>query len=200
MVLAMAGCAASRSERVERALLSDEPPADFWLAVTVLRPVPLGALINARTEAERSTVPRAARYVVEADAVLRVAVGYGATEDTYPARTRQLTRGQMWELWRALRGTGLVDADHPDRTGRLPELDEFGKRTAGRGGYCVSFSIEGERRALAIDEARPAAAEARMLVERLAALAWIERPREEPPVKSEDGAAQGGAEPEDSPR
>jgi hypothetical protein len=169
----LGGCARSRADRVEAALMNDQPPADFWLAVTVLRPVPLGALINARTEPERSTVPRPARYVVEADAILRVAVGYGATERTFPPETRQLSAEQVRSLWQSLRASELTDPGHPNRTGKLPTLEEFSVVTEGRGGYSLSYSVEGERRILAIDEAAPAAKEARALVEQLAGLAWI---------------------------
>ncbi len=154
-------------------MLADAPPADFWLAVTVMRPIPLGALINARTEADRSNRPRPARYVVEADAILRVAIGYGATEQTFPPQTRQLSRTQWTGLWHTLRDSGLADPDHPSRTARLPTLDEIGASTEGRGGYFVSFCIAGERRAVFIDEAAPEADHARALVEHLDALAWI---------------------------
>jgi len=193
LCLFIAACASARSARVEAALLSDEPPKDFWLAVTVLRPVPLGALINARTEPEHSTVPRPARYVVEADAVLRAAVGYGASESTFPPQTRQLTSAQRTHLWRMVRDSALPDPDHPGRTGKLPDLDDFGQQTEGRGGYCITFSIAGERRILAIDEAAPAAADARNLVSHLASLAWI-RPRladaAHQPANGPDSAAQ----------
>lgn len=174
--LLLPACGQSREARTESALLADNPPADFWLGVTVLRPVPLGAIINARTEPPNSTIPRPARYIVEADAILRVAIGYGATEKTFPPETRQLTPQQLADIWQLLRDSALVDPDHPDRTGRIPELEEFSRTTQGRGGYSVSFCIAGDRRILAIDEASPAAADARRLVDQLAALAWI-KPR-----------------------
>ena len=182
------GCASSRAERIEAALIADEPPPDFTLAVTVLRPVPLGALINARTQdASRPTVQRPARYIVEADAVLRVAVGYGATEKTFPPETRQLTASQFAGLWRQLKNSPLVDPDHPCRTGKPPPLEEFARETEGRGGYAVAFCIAGEHRILAIDEASPAAKDARELVAQLLALAWV--PQEEP------AAAESATEP-----
>jgi len=174
--LLLPACGQSREARTEAALLADHPPGDFWLGVTVLRPIPLGAIINARTEPANSTIPRPARYVVEADAILRVAVGYGATEKTFPPETRQLTAQEFADIWQTLRASALVDPDHPGRTGKLPELEEFSRDTQGRGGYSVSFCIAGDRRILAIDEASPAAADARRLVDQLAALAWI-KPR-----------------------
>ena len=176
LLVAVPGCASSRQARVESALLADMPPADFTLAVTVMRPVPLGALINARTEPPRSGALRPARYVVEADAVLRAAIGYGATEQTFPPRTRQLSAAQLADLWNALRSSALVDPNHSDLVGKLPDLESFSRDTEGRGGYCVSFSIAGDRRVLAIDEADPAAADARALVERLNRLAWVQPP------------------------
>jgi hypothetical protein len=165
--------------------MADEPPADFSLAVTVLRPVPLGALINARTDAGRPTVQRPASYIIEADAILRVAVGYGASEKTFPAETRQLTAAQFAELWRSLRDSALVDPDHPNRTGRLPTLEEFTRTTEGRGGYTIAFSIAHDRRVLAIDEAAPAAQDARDLVASLLALAWVRPADAEPATTSE---------------
>ena len=150
-----------------------------------MRPVPLGALINAKTEPDRPTVLRPARYVIESDAVLRAAVGYGASEKTFPPETRQLTRAQMADLWRELRDSAMVDPGHPARVGRLPDLEDFSRETEGRGGYSISFSVEGERRILAIDEADPAAADARELVAHLAELAWIRpKPGENAPAKA----------------
>lgn len=177
--------------------MADEPPQDFSLAVTVLRPIPLGALINARTDAERPTVERPARYIIEADAILRAAVGYGASENTFPPETRQLTVIQYNQLWRTFRNSPLVDPDHPCRTGRLPTIEEFALTTQGRGGYAISFSIAHDRRLLAIDENSPYAKDARDLVAYLLELAWVPDP--EPAAAKTAPAAESAPAVEEAP-
>ncbi len=84
------GCSHDPGPLTPRAANGPTIPSDFALAVTVI-------------DNEGPMAP--ARYVVEPDGVLRAAQGPGASLDTYPPRTRELTRAQLNLLYRqAIRG------------------------------------------------------------------------------------------------
>ncbi|MBX3404849.1 MAG: hypothetical protein KF699_15675 [Phycisphaeraceae bacterium] len=171
----LGGCAGGNA-RFERALASPEPPSDFALSATVLRPVPLAWAAGVRVAgAPTGAADRPARYIVEADSVLRAATGAGAQETTYPPRTRQLTRAQREQLWRELAATPLVDVDHPARAGRAPSIDEASEASGGKTTWVIEFSAAGRRQTLVIHEGGEGEAEARRLVESMARLAWFAR-------------------------
>lgn len=164
-------CASQRQARFEAAIASERPPQDFWLGVTVLR-APADTASRAAAYLRAPIATRPARYVIEADRILRVAVGSGATDEHFPDQTRQLTQEQFDDLWRTLRSSTLVENDHPNAVGRAPTIPSLGERTV----YVISFSIGGDRRTLAIDadpSSGPAYDDASKLVEKLAGLAWM---------------------------
>ena len=172
----LGGCAGAGGARFERAIASPEPPTDFSLAATVLRPVPLALAAGVRVAgAPTGTADRPARYIVEADSVLRAAIGHGAQDATYPSRTRQLTRAQRVQLWRELVATPLVDVEHPARAGRAPSIEEASEASGGKTTWVIEFSAAGRRQVLVIHEGGEGEAEARRLVESMARLAWFAR-------------------------
>lgn len=168
----LAGCAgpSSRQAALERALASAEPPADFMLGVTVLRE-PAETASRAESYRRLPVGVRPARYVVEADRVLRVAVGSGASEETFPPRTRQLTGAQTAALWEALRTSPLASGDAVDAAGPAIDPRSLRDRTV----YVVTYSAEGVRRRVVVEEGDETGelAAARGLVERLGALGWV---------------------------
>lgn len=173
-LIGLVGCAGAGGARAERVFESVEPPADFALGATVLRPVPLALGAGVRTAGSGLRLAeRPARYLVEADAVLRAAIGPGASETTYPPRTRQLSREQWAELWREFRAMSLAESDHPAMAGRAPTIDEAAEASGGRTTWVITFAAAGDRRTLVIHEGGEGEGEARRVVERLAGLAWV---------------------------
>lgn len=165
------GCASQRRADYESALASSRPPEDFWIGVTVFK-APADTASRAAAYLKLPIPLRPARYVVEADRVLRAAVGSGATVDTFPDQTRQLTEAEFDRVWNTLRAGSLVGDDQAGRVGAPPGLGALGDRTE----YIVEFSAGGDRRMLAIEAAPnpgPGAEDARRLVEELAGLAWM---------------------------
>lgn len=101
----------SRSEVAQRAAEAPEVPTDFSLAITVIAP-PRGAV-------QPATLPRGlrpARYILEADGTLRVALGAGATRATYPPPTRIINDARRAEVWSRSKALGLLDPDSAFRT------------------------------------------------------------------------------------
>jgi len=171
VLAAVGGCASQGPTPYQQAVTISRPPADFWVAVTVLRS-PAGAASRATAYKQLPVGIRPARYVIEADRTLRVAVGSGADETTFPGQTRQLTDQQFTSLWETLRTSSLVKTDNPALVGSGPSPTSIGDQTI----YVISFMAAGSRRVLAIEaepKAGDGAAEARKLVEELAALAWV---------------------------
>jgi hypothetical protein len=165
------GCAAQRRARYDAAVAADRAPADFWLSVTVLK-APADTASRAAAYQRIPLARRPARYIVEADRVLRAAVGSGASDETFPPETRQLSEEEFQSLWSLLRNSSLVQNDHPALVGRAPAATSIGAATI----YVVSFSIDGERRTLALEaepNPAPSAPDAAALVERLGGFAWL---------------------------
>jgi hypothetical protein len=170
-IVVLPGCASHRRAEYDAALLSSRPPEDFWLGITVLK-APADTASRAAGYLRMPVATRPARYVVEADRILRAAVGSGSVEETFPDQTRQLTQAQFDDLWMTLKTSSLVSNDNPSQVGRAPTIPSLGNRTV----YVVEFSIGGDRRTLAIDaDPTPGlgAEDVKKLVEKLAALAWM---------------------------
>lgn len=143
-------------------------PADFWLTATVAGPARVGPITD---------VPpalRPARYVMEPDRQLRVAMGSGADEKSFPPPVRRLTAEQVSELWTLTTANGLTRGDHPARPNALPVLrTETPKVTE----YVIVIHANGQRRVLMMDaeeESGAGVAEARAIVAKLAGWAWVE--------------------------
>jgi len=170
LCIGLAACAGQRREAYRAALAAPIPPADFSLSVTVLK-APADTASRAAAYLRAPVATRPARYIVEPDRVLRVALGSGAADTTFPTATRQLTEGEFASIWRTLQTSSLVSADHPAMVSRGPDAAEIGVRTL----YVVAFNTAGVRRVFSI-EAEPTAAsgadEAGRMVEQLAGLAW----------------------------
>jgi hypothetical protein len=158
----LAGCEPSAKPDWATVEAMDHAPSDFTLELTVYAPPPVGD--NART----LPTSRPARYVMEADGVLRVAVGGGVNEKTFPDQTRQLTAAEVDRLWQDLRDSGLLDAEHPSRVSSAAGIGPPGHDTV----YVLSYSAAGRRGTLVV---RPSESGARRLVDRLTRLAWIQR-------------------------
>ncbi len=159
----LSGCASSN---VEEILISDIPPADFSVAVTVYGPVDDATPIH-----DRPRPLRPSRYIVEPDGVLRASIGPGSAITTFPPRTRQLTTRQMDQLWRAVRETGLASPDDPHRIAHAGVEIPNPRRTTAAiyiafGGH-TRFSI------ITLDTQTDTAIATRLLIDRLAALAWV---------------------------
>lgn len=168
-----AGCAGSSVPRSPYAAAVDaqEPPADFWLSATVLR-TPADTASRAAAYLRTPVAVRPARYVVEADRMLRVAVGSGANEETFPPETRRLTAAEFSGLWFTLRESSLAVEDSPRLIGPPPSASSVGGETW----YLVGYSVAGDRRLVAVraePNPDPEAADAARLVEQLAGLAWM---------------------------
>lgn len=166
----LSACASQRAREFDHALAETSPPPDFWLAITVLR-APAETAGRAAAYQKLPVGIRPARYIIEADGILRAATGSGANVNTFPDQTRQLDDAQIASLWTTLRDSSLVRADHPSR-GVEAAVSAIGDKTV----YVVSFAAGGTRRVLTMEAApKPGegAEEVRQLVERVAGLAWV---------------------------
>lgn len=158
--------ACSTAQYADDALPDGAFPSDFWIAVTVMGPL---------REGGAAALPRSqrpGRYIIEADWILRAALGPGARPDVFPAQTRQLTQAQMYDLWRLLQSTGLSNTESPLRSFLEPDA----KALAGRTVYIVVWHARGRHRTLLIEGESgdpQAIAEARKITDAIAALAWI---------------------------
>jgi hypothetical protein len=175
----MGACASAPPPLPKAEPIPDQRPEDFVLAATVLAPREDPPALRDPDEdeavrSERVRLPRSlrpARYIVEADGTLHAAVGRGASAETYPPQTRQLTPRQYDLLWRQLRGTNLLDPGNPARI----EGPEGAKRAPDRTMALIYVGYEGKRITLRVllDRGSEDAIAAERLVDRLAELAWV---------------------------
>lgn len=158
VLLVLTGCHATLPDPASLA----GRPDDFVLSAMVYTAAP------AAPGTPRARRP--ARYIVEADEVLRVAVGQGAGRETYPPPTRVLTVTQMERLWVLVRDSGLLERENRyllpspawDSTDPVAAEIDVGYR-GGRAHLLVP-----------LDGADAESIEAERLVDELAALSWIE--------------------------
>jgi len=173
-LVALPCCAPSR-QSLDAAFAAERPPQDFVLSVTVMRPL---ADTTARAAAykQQPIATRPARYVLEADHILRVSIGSAVSEETFPPETRQLTREQVDAVWNTLRTSRLAAAEEKTLSGAPPRPENLSdKQTL----YIISYAAAGDRRSFLITPpatepaADPTTADARKLVEQLGQLAWM---------------------------
>ena len=146
------------------AALPDARPADFVLAATVYSPKGMAGVKLPRSL-------RAARYIVEADGVLRAGLGPGAQATTYPGQTRRLTAREFDALWRMVRESGLLDSASAWRVDDPEGITRASDRTTA----LVYVGYEGKRTTLRmlLDRSGPEAVAAERLIDRLAEWAWV---------------------------
>jgi hypothetical protein len=139
---------------------------DLALAATVFSP---------RVPLPESGLPRSlrpARYIVEADGVLRAA--QGPTSPGFPPRVRQLAPREVDQLWRLLRDSGLLDEANPGRISDPEDAVRSGDRTTAL--VFVSYSDRRTTLRILLDRSTQDAIEAERLVDRLAELSWVGQP------------------------
>jgi len=160
-LLLLSACAAKPRPTQQAAPVSASPPPDFTLAVTVFAPP--------STHARPDIAPnrRPARYLVEADGLLRVALGPGTGDTTYPPAVRPLTTEQLASLYNDLRTTGWLTTESPARV----SSSQTYRPNPGSTAYLVTFTADGRRRTIV---AKPNETAPRALVDRLTKLAWIQ--------------------------
>lgn len=135
------------------------PPADFSLSITVYSPA-----ARPNTPAYR----RPARYIFAPDCVLRVAIGPGCTEQTYPPPIRTLNSSEIRTIWLLTRDAALTSDTSPSRISTGASYTPPDRGT----GYLVSTRAGEQSRTFALD---PANAPTRRLIEHLAKLSWNAR-------------------------
>jgi hypothetical protein len=165
LVLMLGGCVGQERREVPVADVPEAVPADFALGLTVYSP--------ARLAEDVRSLPRAlrpARYVLEADHLLRVAIGSGATPTTFPPATRQLDDEQVQRLWSLLRLSGVLD---PDATVAIANVETYMPRHD-RTTAVMSVTNTGKRRAVRVvlDRSTRQAILIEQLTDKLAELAW----------------------------
>jgi hypothetical protein len=193
MCLALAGCQPGQKgwfdgwgkKQGDSAMVADpsrmsQPPEDFWLSITVTGP-------QRETMSAYDALPRAlrpARYVLEADRVLRAAVGPGAKDESFPAETRRLTSVEVTQLWRLVGEAGLLDADHPYLVGSAPVAKAIEKQTTNaemperdvRTMYVIMLHASDKRRTLVMEASPRGSQDSRQaarVVDWVANKAWM---------------------------
>jgi hypothetical protein len=144
--------------------LPDQRPADFIMSATVFSP----------RAAEAVSLPRSlrpARYIVEADGVLRAGTGTDVGINTFPPQTRRLTARQWDALWREVRDSGLLDPGSPARVDDPETLQRDPTRTTAL--FFISFAETRATLRVPLDRSDDVAVSAERVVDQLAELAWM---------------------------
>lgn len=160
-LLLLSACAAKPRPSQPTAPVSASVPSDFTLAVTVYAP----PANHARPDITPNRRP--ARYLVEADGLLRVALGPGTGDTTYPPPVRPLSTEQVASLYNDLRTTGWLTTESPARV----SSSQTYRPDPGNTAYLFTFTADGRRRTFV---AKPNETAPRTLVDRLTKLAWIQ--------------------------
>lgn len=164
-------------------------PDDFVLAVTVYDQPSDQPVHTTRT----SDLPRAlrpARYIVEADGVLRASLGAAASPSVFPPMTRRLSEDQLNTLWTLTLDTGVFDEEPPGE--RIGPVASY-KPPRGRITALIESFAAGQRIscALGIEGAEQEHQPVRTLTDALAELAWVRADRVDvgAELRSRDGSA-----------
>jgi len=146
----LAGCASG-----EPASAGVGRPQDFGLAVTVYR--------GERVPLDAPLAERDARFILEADGVLRAEFGRRARERSFPPVVRRLRPEEVTDLWRL-----VYDAEVFRGAGRLagPETFDPGSESV------VLIEATGKGRRRTVVRPSDGAAE-RALVSKLGELVWV---------------------------
>ncbi len=171
--LLLGGCASHGS------MDSEAAPDDFVLGVTVYD-LPSADPISSTDTSQLPRAVRPARYVIEADGVLRASHGTAASPSDFPPMTRRLTPEQIDRLWTLTRATGV----YPGAEGAPGAGEQVGpvagyEPPMGRITALIESFAAGQRAstALPIDSDDQRASPVRALTDALAELAWVsERP------------------------
>jgi hypothetical protein len=144
--------------------IPEDRPKDFIFAATIYSP-------KSMRDASLPRSLKPARYIIEADGVLRAAVGPGSTVETYPGQTRQLTPRQFDSLWRLVRDSGMLD---PGNASRVDDPETI-QREPGRTTALVYIGYGESRTTLRIvlDRTGEGAVNAEKVIDKLAELAWV---------------------------
>jgi hypothetical protein len=126
LALASAPGCASRESRIAEAAKAPAAPADFALAITVVTPI--------KSATQPQTLPRSqrpARYILEPDGTLRIALGGGSTTTTYPPPTRLLSSARREDVWNLVKAAGLLEPEVPGRLRGSDSSVPLGTQTGG---------------------------------------------------------------------
>jgi len=144
-----------------------EPPPDFTLAITVL------SRENPQVDRDPRTLARPyrpGRYILEPDGVLRVAIGTGALPKTFPPAMRRLTFAQRNEVWELASSAGYMAIPAEQSINAAASPAAVSRPTA------MIYVVAGDStRGLQISLDAPTAEPSRVLIDRLAELAWVEK-------------------------
>jgi hypothetical protein len=160
-------CAASREEKYASAATLERPPSNFTLSITVQGPY-------TRVAPDRDSRP--ARYILEADGLLRTALTRAATEELYPPQTRRLSDEDVRRVWLTLKNGPLFRIDHPAIVPLPPSSDSSTpppKTTT----YTITYIAADVRQILLLSADRPGAEDvpaAAQLTDELAGMAWVQ--------------------------
>jgi len=159
----LGGCSSSREM-----VLPERRPADFTLGVVVFGDEDAGDVSSL-----------SARYIVDAEGILRASVGEGSGALTYPKITRRLTDDQLEEIWDMLNQLALFPSGGGSNGRGQWDIVQSPERfspedfTEAQGeGYLVEIRSDGTYMAWEsmIDLGSPTT-----LVQMLAELAWIRK-------------------------
>ncbi len=143
------------------------PPPDFTLGITVV------VRENAKVDKDPRTIARPyrpGRYILEPDGQLRVAIGTGARPATYPPAMRRLTAAQRDEIWNLALKAGYLGIPREDSID--PEVAPV---VVSRPTALVYIVADAARRGTQVTLDAPNAEPTRVLIDRLAELAWVEK-------------------------
>ncbi len=145
---------------------TESPPPDFTLAITVLAREGPGAAADPRAIARPY---RPGRYILEPDGQLRAAIGAGARPASFPPAMRRLTAAERREVWDLAGRAGYLQITEERSIDAASPPALVSRPTAMV--YIVGF--ETTRGTQVVLDA-PDAEASRVLVDRLAELAWVE--------------------------
>lgn len=117
---------------------------------------------------------RPVRYVVETDALLRIATGpmLARPGSEHPPLVRRLSPWQMDELWRRAAAAGLFDPDHPGRFFGPPPAPRHAQSPTAV--FEVTSAFRPSTIVVVLDGASPQSTAAIALLDHIAELSWIE--------------------------